>query len=32
LISYLSICPFFTLAKSQAITYFPVEVTIAFSS
>jgi hypothetical protein len=32
LISYLSICPFFTFAKSHAITYCPVDVTIAFSS
>ncbi len=32
LISYLSSWPFFTLAKSQATTYCPVEVTIAFSS
>ena len=32
LISYLSSWPFFTLAKSQATTYSPVDVTIAFSS
>ena len=32
LISYLSSWPFFTLAKSQATTYWPVDVTIAFSS
>ena len=32
LISYLSSWPFFTLAKSHATTYWPVEVTIATSS
>ena len=32
LISYLSSWPFFTLAKSQATTNSPVDVTIAFSS
>lgn len=32
LISYLSIWPFLTFAKSQAIIYCPVDVTIAFSS
>src|SRR5258708_6405122 len=29
---YLSRCPFFTLLKSHATTYSPVEVTIVFSS
>ena len=32
LISYLSSWPLLTLAKSHATTYFPVDVTIAFSS
>lgn len=32
LISYLSSWPFLTLPKSHATTYWPVEVTIAFSS